>query len=101
MTSLPYPAPIQRAAEDDSLTVRLRGLSPEQLLEAMQFLAWWTALIVMRRGSFFSHLASGPWRTAHQRPMDDSQTCQPGKSASMRAFVACAAAGSGLLMPRW
>jgi hypothetical protein len=42
MTSVPYAAPPQQAPEDDGLAGRLRGLSPQQLLEAMQFLAWWS-----------------------------------------------------------
>jgi hypothetical protein len=46
LISLPYPDPSAPAMllpnDGDSLTSRLRGLSQEQLLEAMTFLAWWS-----------------------------------------------------------
>jgi hypothetical protein len=37
-----HPAPTARDALDDVYTARLRGLTGEQLLEAMTFLAWWS-----------------------------------------------------------
>jgi hypothetical protein len=42
LTSLPYPAEPAQAPDDDQFTERLRGLSPQQLLDAMTFLAFWS-----------------------------------------------------------
>jgi len=41
-TSLPYHDEPVRVPEDDQFTVRLRGLSPQQLLDAMTFVAFWS-----------------------------------------------------------
>jgi hypothetical protein len=42
LTSLPYHDEPVRVPEDDQFTVRLRGLSPQQLLDAMTFVAFWS-----------------------------------------------------------
>ena len=42
LTSLPYPDEPPRVPEDDQFTERLRGLSPQQLLDAMTFVAFWS-----------------------------------------------------------
>ena len=42
LTSLPYHHEPVRVPEDDQFTVRLRGLSPQQLLDAMTFVAFWS-----------------------------------------------------------
>jgi hypothetical protein len=41
-TSLPYPDAPARVSDDDPLTERLRGLSAQQLLDAMTFLTFWS-----------------------------------------------------------
>jgi hypothetical protein len=42
LTSLPYHDEPVRVPEDDQFTVRLRGLSPQQLQDAMTFVAFWS-----------------------------------------------------------
>ena len=42
LTSLPYHDEPVRVPADDQFTVRLRGLSPQQLLDAMTFVAFWS-----------------------------------------------------------
>lgn len=41
-TSLPYPHEPVPVSEDDQFTERLRGLSPQQLLDALTFVAFWS-----------------------------------------------------------
>jgi hypothetical protein len=41
-TSLPYPNAPAPVPDDDHLTERLRGLSAQQLLDAMTFLTFWS-----------------------------------------------------------
>jgi len=41
-TSLPYHDEPVRVLEDDQFTERLRGLSPQQLLDALTFVAFWS-----------------------------------------------------------
>ena len=42
LTSLPYPGEPASAPDDDQFTERLRGLSTQQLLDAMTFLSFWS-----------------------------------------------------------
>jgi hypothetical protein len=42
LTSVPYPREPVRAPDDDPYTARLRGLSYQQLTDAMTFLAFWS-----------------------------------------------------------
>lgn len=42
LPSLPYHDQPARVPEDDQFTVRLRGLSPQQLLDALTFVAFWS-----------------------------------------------------------
>jgi hypothetical protein len=77
MSSLPYPTPPVQAPElpeDDYLTERLRGLSPQQLLEAMQFLAWWSP------GTFtavMDYCEVGAWGTDDLYPDQDGDAGEP------------------------
>ena len=43
LTSLPYPAESPQDGDGDQFTERLQGLTHEQLLNAMTFLAFWNA----------------------------------------------------------
>ena len=42
LTSLPYPDEPVQVPGDDQFSERLRGLSPQQLLDAMMFLSFWS-----------------------------------------------------------
>ncbi|TVZ00004.1 hypothetical protein EAS64_38615 [Trebonia kvetii] len=42
LTSMPYHDEPVRVPEDDQFTVQLRGLSPQQLQDAMTFVAFWS-----------------------------------------------------------
>jgi hypothetical protein len=65
-TSLPYPTPPVQVPEPvhlpegDGLGERLRGLSPQQLLEAMQFLAWWSPGVFT---AVLDYCEAGNWGT--------------------------------------
>lgn len=42
LTSLPYPDELVQVPDDDQFSERLRGLSAQQLLDAMMFLSFWS-----------------------------------------------------------
>ncbi len=65
LTSLPYHDQPVRVPEDDQFTERLRGLSPQHLLDALTFVAFWspgtfTAALDYCEATGWGGSASGP-----------------------------------------
>ena len=86
-TSMPYPDEPVRVPDDDQFAERLRGLSPQQLLDAMTFLAFWSP------GAFTAALdyceATGwGWEGPAPDPApdgDDAPAATPPRSAAAAA----------------